>query len=171
VHDPHDPVPTRGSPALGLPGGPVDHADRTGGARPDVCSFTGAPLDEPLELAGPVVATIHAQTDAADADICVVLLDVAPDGRALNVADGYLRGRWRNGPGTTPLAPNAPSRFDVHCWNVAHRIEAGHRLRVDVSASSFPRYDVNPGTAARMALHTGGPHPSRISLTVRGSVL
>lgn len=184
VHDPRDPVPTRGGPALGLPGGPVDQSDRTGGARPDVCSFTGAPLTEPLELAGPVVAAICAHSDADDADICVVLLDVAPGGRARNIADGYLRGRWRNGPHTTPLRPNQPARFDVHCWNVAHRIEAGHRLRVDVSASSFPRYDVNPGTgavpgsdgpddlrSARMGLHTGGPHPSRITLTVRSTVL
>jgi putative CocE/NonD family hydrolase len=183
VHDPRDPVPTRGGPALGLPAGPVDHRDRSGGARPDVCSFTGPPLDEPLELAGPVTAEVHLASDADDADVCVVLLDVSPDGRALCVADGYTRGRWRNGPGTAPLRRDEVSVFPVHCWNAAYRVEAGHRLRVDVCSSNFPPYDVNPGTGAppgtdrdddlrcaRQSLHTGSAHPSAVHLTVRPAV-
>lgn len=182
VHDPRNPVPTRGGPTLGLPGGPVDQADRTAGARPDVCSFTGAPLDEPLELAGPVVATLFAASDAADCDVSVTLLDVHPDGRALSIATGHLRASLRNGPGTPPLRPGKPTEFRVHCWDIGYRVEAGHRLRVDVCSSNFPRFDVNPGTgappgtdrredlrSARQSLHTGGAHPSRIAVTVAPS--
>jgi uncharacterized protein len=182
VHDPHDPVPTRGGPALGLPGGPMDQTDLSGGARDDVRSFTGAPLDEPLELCGPVVAWIHLATDAADTDVCVKLLDVTPDGSARNIADGYVRGRHRFGPGTPPVRPGAVETYPVHCWSIAYRVEAGHRLRVDVCSSSFPRYDVNPGVPAvpgtqraeamrpaRQTLHTGPAHPSAITVTVRGA--
>jgi putative CocE/NonD family hydrolase len=182
VHDPHAPVPTRGGPALGLPAGPMDQDGLTGGARPDVCSFTGPALDGPLELAGPVVATIWLATDAADTDVCVRLLDVDPAGRAVNITDGYVRGRHRFGPGTPPLRPGAVERFPVHCWNIAYRAEAGHRLRFDVCSSSFPRYDVNAGTgatpgtdrredlrAARQTLCTGQATPSHIILAVRGA--
>ena len=158
----------------------MDQAGLTGGARPDVCSFTSAPLAEPLELAGPVVATLWLATDAADTDVCVRLLDVDPSGRAVNITDGYVRGRHRFGPGTPPLRPGAVERFPVHCWNIAYRVEAGHRLRVDVCSSSFPRYDVNAGTgatpgtdgwddlrAARQTLCTGRATPSHVALTVR----
>jgi putative CocE/NonD family hydrolase len=180
VHDPQSPVPTRGGPALGLPAGPMSQEGLTGGARPDVCSFTGPPLLEPLELAGPVVAAVWLATDAADTDVCVRLLDVDPSGRALNITDGYVRGRHRFGPGTPPLRPGAVEQFPVHCWNIAYRVEAGHRLRVDVCSSSFPRYDVNAGTgatpgtdrredmrAAQQTLCTGQATPSHIALTVR----
>jgi len=165
-HDAGDPVPTRGGPALGLPAGPMRQGDLTAGARPDVCSFTSAPLAGPLEICGAVVASISMQTDAADADVCVKLLDVAPGGAARNVADGYVRGRFRFGPGTPAVRPGAVETYPVHCWSVAYRVEAGHRLRVDVCSSSFPRYDVN--AAARQRLHTGPAHPSSISLSVRG---
>jgi len=165
AHDPDDPVPTRGGPALGMPAGPVPQDGLSGGARPDVCSFTGAALDEPLELCGPVVASISLATDAHDTDLCVKLLDVAPDGRARNIADGYVRGRFRFGPGTPPLRPGAVETFPVHCWSIAYRVEAGHRLRVDVCSSSYPRYDVPP--AARQRLHTGPGRPSTLSITVR----
>lgn len=164
-HDPNEPVPARGGPALGLPAGPMDQRDLTAGGRPDVCSFTAEPLGEPLELCGPVVASISLATDAIDTDVCVKLLDVAPDGAARNVADGYVRGAHRFGPGTPPVRPGAVETYPVHCWSIAYRVEAGHRLRVDVCSSSFPRYDVPP--AARQALHTGDRHPSSISLTVR----
>jgi putative CocE/NonD family hydrolase len=180
VHDPHEPVPTRGGPALGLPAGPMHQDGLTGGARPDVCSFTGPALAEPLELAGPVVATVWLATDAADTDVCVRLLDVDPSGRAVNITDGYVRGRHRFGPETPPLRPGVLERFPVHCWNIAYRVEAGHRLRVDVCSSSFPRYDVNAGTgatpgtdrrqdmrAARQTLCTGAATPSHVALTVR----
>jgi putative CocE/NonD family hydrolase len=180
VHDPSDPVPTRGGPALGLPAGPMDQDGISGGARPDVCSFTGPPLGEPLELAGPVVATIWLATDAADTDVCVRLLDVDAAGRAVNITDGYVRGRHRFGPGTPRLRRGAVERFPVHCWNIAYRVEAGHRLRVDVCSSSFPRYDVNAGTgatpgtdrredlrAARQTLCTGPATPSLVVVTVR----
>ncbi len=164
AHDADNPVPTRGGPALGLPAGPVRHDDLSAGARPDVCSFTSAPLDAPLELCGPVVASISLQTDAADTDVCVKLLDVAPDG-ARNIADGYVRGRFRFGPATPPVRAGAVETYPVHCWSIAYRVEAGHRLRVDVCSSSFPRYDVAP--SARQRLHTGPAHPSSITLSVR----
>jgi uncharacterized protein len=166
MHDAGDPVPTRGGPALGLPAGPMQQGDLTAGARPDVCSFTSAPLREPLEICGPVVASISLRSDAPGADVCVKLLDVEPGGAARNIVDGYVRGRFRFGPGTPPPRPGAVETYPVHCWSIAYRVEAGHRLRVDVCSSSFPRHDVS--ASARQALHTGAAHPSSISVSVRG---
>lgn len=165
VHDDDNPVPTRGGPALGLPAGPMRQDDLTAGARPDVCSFTSAPLAEPLEICGAVVASISLQTNAPDADVCVKLLDMDPDGAARNIVDGYVRGRHRFGPDTRPVRPGAVETYPVHCWSIAYRVAAGHRLRVDVCSSSFPRYDVNP--AARNRLHTGHAHASSIAIGVR----
>jgi predicted acyl esterase len=64
------------------------------------------------------------------------------------------------------VRPGAVETYPVHCWSIAYRVEAGHRLRVDVCSSSYPRYDLGP--SARRALHTGGTHPSSISVSVRG---
>lgn len=177
VYDPRDPLPTMGGASLGLPPGSIEQARWSSEHRPDVVSFTGAVFAEPLDLAGPVVAEIHLASDARDTDVVVKLLDVFPDGRIYNIADGIVRGRFRNGREEL-LVPGEPAVFAVHCWDIAYRIDAGHRLRVDVTSSSFPKYEPNANTGnplgsdtdadlrvAHQTVLTGPSHPSRIRLT------
>ena len=139
-HDPADPVPTTGGaivcdPALGVPG-PADR--RAVEARPDVVSYTTPPLAADLELMGPVRATLHTRSTQPAGDWCVALVDVAPDGPALGICDGVVRGRG--------------DRHELLVGSTAIRIAAGHRLRVDVSCSNFPRIDVHPAAARHHVL-------------------
>jgi predicted acyl esterase len=141
AHDPGDPVPTLGGaivcdPALGVPG-PADRSVLD--ARPDVLSYTSAPLRRDVELMGPVRADLHATTTAAETDWCVALSDVGPDGRALSIADGVLR-TYDDRPG-------------VALGHTAIVIPAGHRLRVQVASSNFPRVDAHPEPARQRIAH------------------
>jgi putative CocE/NonD family hydrolase len=135
AHAPSDPVPTRGGaivcdPALGAPG-PHDRAGLS--ARRDVLTTTTAPLAAPLTLMGPVRAELNAATSAPETDWCVALNEVLPDGRALGICDGVLRG--------------CDDRPVVALGHTAITIPAGHRLQVQVSSSNFPRVDVHPEPA------------------------
>jgi putative CocE/NonD family hydrolase len=177
--DPDDPVPTWGG-ALLMAGkylrGPVDQA-RTE-ARPDVLLFTSEPLPDPLQLIGRLrlVAWVAAQTP--DTDVVARLCDVHPNGRSYNVADGILRLRFRQGlDRESLLVPGEVYRVEVDLWSTAHVFLAGHRLRLQVCASDFPRYDRNPGTGQTSAdvdrvlpqrnlLFHDPEHPSHLVLPV-----
>ncbi|HET7468800.1 MAG TPA: CocE/NonD family hydrolase [Gemmatimonadales bacterium] len=118
-------------------------------ARADVLVFTSAPLSRPLEVTGPMSATLWAASDARDADWNVMLLDVAPDGTARRVQDGVARARFRRGfDRTVPLSPGRPERYTVDLWFTSRVFPPGHRIRVTVSSALFPKYDRN--------LNTGG---------------
>ncbi len=148
TYDPHRPVPTRGGNTVGLPWGSYDQRPVTGEARDDVLSFTGEPLTEPLEVTGPVQATLYAASSAPDTDFTVKLLDVRPDGRMLNVCAGIIRARYRS-PGhehPEPLRPGRAYHFDVDLLAMSYLFRPGHRLRVDISSSSFPQFDRNANT-------------------------
>ena len=181
--DPRDPVPTRGGATLLPTGegagmcGSVDQ--RPLDARTDVLRFVGDPLDAPLTVLGPVRLTLHAATSAADTDWTAKLVDVHPDGTALNIADGILRARHRDPAHPALLPPDVPHELVVELGAVGHRFRPGHRVRLDVSSSNFPRFDRNPGTGAPAAsvaetdyvtaqqqvLHDAA-HPSRLTLPV-----
>ncbi|MBA3652811.1 MAG: CocE/NonD family hydrolase, partial [Actinobacteria bacterium] len=165
-YDPHNPVPTRGGRTLGpyLPmAGPVDQHDVE--ARGDVLVYTSAPLTKPLTVIGQVEATIRFSTTGRSADVTVKLVDVHPDGRALNVVDSVRR---------LPFTPGRPKNVDVAVGATAMCFLAGHRIRVEVSSSNFPRLDRNPSTGehwgdatvlqgARQTVHLGS---SRVTLPV-----
>lgn len=149
VHDPDDPCPTAGGTTLLPPQytpGPVDQ--RALLERRDVLQYTSAPLAMPLEVTGPVRAVLYVSTSGRDGDFVVKLCDVAPDGRCLNVCDGVLRLSFRDGRTHQPVEPGACVRIEVDLWSTAMLFKAGHRLRVLVTSSDFPRYDRNPGTGA-----------------------
>ncbi len=179
VFDPADPVPTRGGGGLGLPPGPCDQTGLTGGARDDVLSFTTEPLRAPMAITGSVVAGLAVVSDAPDTDVTVKLVDVHPDGRAWSITDGILRGRYRHGPDPVLLAPGEVEPFRVHAGCVGYLVDEGHRLRVDVSSSNFPKYDRNPNTGAPEGTDTAGElrvarnrlvsspeHPSYVEVTL-----
>jgi putative CocE/NonD family hydrolase len=131
--DPDHPVPTHGGPILmpaGYLRGPLEQSFRE--AHRDVLLFTSAPLASPLLVLGRVTLEAWVATATPESDLVARLCDVHPDGRSYNVVDGILRVR--------------SGRAVVDLWSTAHRFAAGHRLRLQVCASDFPRYDRCPGT-------------------------
>lgn len=156
-HDPADPVPTHGGALLvsdRYPAGPLDQARVEG--RPDVLVYTSAPVTRDLAVIGRVRATIAVTSTAEVADWVVRLCDVGPDGVSRNLTDGILRARVR---------PGRVGECEVDLWSTAHVFRAGHRVRVQVASSSFPRWDL--GTpAARQTVYHDAARASRIRLPV-----
>ena len=151
-YDPENPVPSRGGPlcCTGDPNeraGPVDQSDVE--VRDDVLVYTTAPLTQPLRIAGPLKAHLRIASSALDTDVVCRLTHVWPDGRATNIQEGALRARYRLGiDRPTRLTPNEPTDVVVDMRAIAYTVPAGHRLRLDVTSSSFPRLERN--------LNTGG---------------
>lgn len=134
VHDPWRPSPTFGGP-FGAPAGPLDRAAVE--ARPDVLTFTTAPLRAPLALAGDIAASLCISSDAPDFDLACVLSRVTNDGHSYEIASGYRRVTApTNEPITVPLRAT--------CITLA----PGEALRLSIAGASFPAYPVNPGTGA-----------------------
>ena len=149
THDPTDPVPTRGGPLCcgdwSPDPGPVDQ--RPVEERPDVCTYTTAPLSEPLELVGSVALRLTAATTAPDTDFTGKLVHVTDGGSAYNLAEGIRRVRYRHGRDRpVPIEPGEPFRVEIDLWASHHRIPAGDRLRLEVASSNHPRFDPHPGT-------------------------
>jgi putative CocE/NonD family hydrolase len=125
-------------------------------ARPDVLSYSSAPLTEPLRLAGTPLVHLVAATSGTDSDWVVKLIDVYPPqypqkpemgGYELAIAMDVMRGRYRTDPANpAPLTPNAPLTYEFSLPQVDYVVEPGHRLMVQVQSSWFPLYDRNPQT-------------------------
>ena len=176
VYDPDDPVPTRGGNTLILAMGVQDQ--RPLEARPDVLVYTSAVLTEALEVTGPLVVTLHAASSAPDTDFTAKLVDVRPDGYAQNLADGIVRARYRESrTAPTLLTPGEVTKFTIDLWATSHVFLPGHRIRVEISSSNFPRFDRNLNTgedqatgtrwqAARQTVFHDGRYPSHILLPV-----
>ncbi len=148
VYDPADPVPTLGGGTLSLPGGAFDQ--RPIESRSDVLVYTSEPLDQAMTVIGPVTCVLHGASSAPDTDWVVRLTDVHPDGTSRLLCDGILRARYRaSTTNPTWLTPDDVYEFTVDLWATANTFQAGHRVRVAVTSSSFPRFDRN--------LNTGGP--------------
>jgi putative CocE/NonD family hydrolase len=169
-YDPRDPVPTRGGAMLGWRAGIALQNDVE--ERRDVLVYTGEPLAEDLEVTGPISAVLYVTTDAASTDFTVKLVDVHADGKAYNVSDGILR---RDYP--QPARSAAPTEIAVEVSPTAMLFRRGHRMRVEISSSNYPRFDRNPNTggdiatektpiAATQSVFHGPAAPSRIILPV-----
>jgi len=117
--------------------------------RKDMLAYTTAALSNDTEITGPMTATLWAVTDAKDTDWNVMILHVYPDGRVERIQDGVMRARFRDGFDKPSLVePGKAYRYDIDLWFTSRVIPAGHRLRVTVASSGFPKYDRN--------LNTGG---------------
>lgn len=154
LYDPADPVPTHGG-ALLMPGiyppGPWDQAKIE--QRPDVLCYTTAPLNHDMTVIGPVSLTLYAATTAVDTDFVARLVDVAPDGRAFNLTDGVVRARYRAADWDNPLKTQprpVPAgqvvKYRIDLWATANTFRAGHRIRLQITSSNFPRWDRNLNT-------------------------
>src|SRR5690606_20531407 len=145
VHDPADPIPSRGGRVLHrgrLTPGPLA-LSRTA-TRSDVLLYLGDVLAEDLDVIGEVRLRLTFATDAADADLMARLVNHLPDGRLLPVCEGVVRLSHRDGPGT-PVPRGEPIRLDVGLGHTAQRFRAGHRVGLMLSSSNFPHYDRNQG--------------------------
>ncbi len=176
VYDPNDPTPTLRGNTLMIPHGVADQ--RTAEARQDVLVYTSEPLERDLELTGPLKVQLFAASSAVDTDFTAKLVDVRPDGYAQNLQDGIVRARYRTSARRpTFIVPGQVYEYCIDLWATSHVLKAGHRLRVDISSSNFPRFDRNPNTGAPLGeddrlesaqqtiLHTAA-HPSHITLPI-----
>jgi hypothetical protein len=163
--DPRHPVPTiGGGVSARLDDGAFDQRERPDmpgstppyrplAARPDVLVFETEPLAEDLVVAGPVTVRLFAATTGRDTDLTAKLIDVYPpsadfpEGFAMNLTDGIRRARYRGGRRVgSLLTPGRIYAIDIAPYDTANLFRKGHRLRLDISSSNFPRFDVNPNT-------------------------
>lgn len=143
--DPVNPCPTIGGANLTIDRGPMDQ--RKIEDRGDVLVFTSDVLDKPVEVTGRVLAKIFISSSAVDTDLSVRLCDVYPDGRSMLIAEGMQRLRHRKSTAQPqPLTPGQIEEVTVDCWSTSQIFNTGHRVRVTITSSNYPRFDVNPGT-------------------------
>jgi predicted acyl esterase len=153
-------------------------------ARPDVLVWQTAPLACDVEITGPVTVTLWLSSSAPDTDVTAKLIDVYPpsadypQGFAMNLTDSILRLRYREGGAPAPaLEPGRAYECRFPLYPTSNRFLAGHRIRLDVSSSNYPRFDVNPNTGAPLwsdgratvavnAVHHTAGRPSRVTLPV-----
>lgn len=146
VYDPDDPVPTLGGCNLMIsPAGPRDQTQAE--EREDVLVFTSDALTHDLEVTGPVKVVLYAASTATDTDWTAKLVDVHPDGRPYNLSDGIIRARYRESSDQpTLIEPGKTYRYEIDLWVTSNVFLPGHKIRVEISSSNFPRFDRNPNT-------------------------
>lgn len=157
VYDPLNPVPTAGGPVCcnpkKFPWGPMDQ--RTVEKRPDVLVYTSPPLKRDLEVIGPVRVVLYTSTSARDTDFTAKLVDVFPGGEARNLTDGILRLRYRHSLEEPELAtPGQVYGITIDAGVTGNVFLKGHRIRLEVSSSNFPRFDRNSNTGGTIAAET-----------------
>jgi uncharacterized protein len=174
--DPRHPVPTIGGSFSGTadlsPSGAFDQREGSKffgstppyaplSTRPDVKVFRTRPLARDVEVVGPIVVTLFAASSAPDTDFTAKLVDVYPpsadypSGYEMNVTDGIVRARYRSSAERAePLTAGQVYEFTVEPFPTANVFKKGHRIRLDVSSSNFPRFDVNPNTGEPLGAHT-----------------
>lgn len=155
-----------------VPDGPAHQQERPGligcrppylplSMRPDVLVFQSEPLAEPVEVTGPITATLYVASSAPDTDFTAKLIDVYPpsadypEGYHLYLSDGIIRCRYRDGfTQEALLEPGQIYAVTITLPPTSNRFAAGHRIRVDISSSNFPRFDLNPNTGEPIGRHT-----------------
>ena len=149
-YDPNNPVITRGGALLlspEYPPGPFDQQPTE--SREDVLVYTSGELKEDLEVTGPIKVHLWAVSSAPDTDFVARLVDVHDDGYAQNLTDGIIRARYRHFErGETPslIEPGKAYEYEIDLWATSNVFKAGHRIRLEVTSSNFPRWDRNPNT-------------------------
>jgi putative CocE/NonD family hydrolase len=180
-YDPKSPVPSYGGNVCctgnAVQGGAFDQ--RKMEARPDILVYTSEPLKEGVEVSGPISVTLYASSDAKDTDFTVKFLDVYPDGRAYNLDETIQRARYRDGydKPTVMMEAGKVYRVALQPMTTSNYFEAGHRIRIEVSSSNFPRFDRNlntggrnydeaEGVVAHNQIHHSRQYASTLTLTV-----
>ena len=177
IYDPANPVPTRGGPVPAHESaGPVDQ--RPTESRDDVLVYTTPVLARDTEVTGPITLDLYVSSSAVDTDFTGKLIDVWPNGSAENLIDGILRARYRHSMEKAELMnPGRNHKITINLWSTSNVFLAGHRLRVEISSSNFPRFDRNlntgedPETGKRMVkaanvIYHDREHPSALILPI-----
>ena len=157
VYDPDDAAPTIGGPLCcgALPTGIGPEDQRPAEARSDVLVYTTPSFAKDTEVTGPVSLDLYVSSSAVDTDFTGMLVDVWPSGLAQNLTSGILRLRYRNSQEKPELAnPSETYRVTVDLWATSNMFLAGHKLRLEVSSSNFPRFDRNLNTGEEQARAT-----------------
>lgn len=180
TYDPTIPVPSLGG-GVCCNGGAVEPGvfDQRGiEARQDVLVYTSEPLDDPIEITGTIGVTLYVGSDAKDTDFSVKLIDVHPDGTAFNIDETIQRARFREGYDKQVfMEPGKVYELEVTPMSTSALIDKGHRIRVEVSSSSFPRFARNlntggnnwedeEGVVAHNIVYHSSEHPSQIRLPI-----
>jgi putative CocE/NonD family hydrolase len=180
-YDPMNPVPSLGGNVCctgnAITAGSFDQ--RRNEERPDVLVYTTEPLKEGIEVSGPIEVTLYVSSEAKDTDFTVKLIDVYPDGRAYNLDETIQRMRYRDGYDKPEVRMQAGKVYKVTLGplNTSNYFDAGHRIRIEISSSNFPRFDRNlntggrnwdesKGVVARNAVHHSRQYPSEVKITV-----
>ena len=155
TYDGNNPVPTvGGNNIVGASAGPEDQTKVE--QREDVLVYSTPPLEQAVEVTGPVKLVLWAASTARDTDFTGKLVDVHPDGKAYNLCEGILRARYRKGLDKPALLkPRKPQRFEIDLWVTSNLFQRGHRIRLEVSSSNFPRFDRNPNSGKPFGTDTG----------------
>jgi len=180
TYDPANPTPTRGGGLCcdndHLPSGAFDQ--RTNEERQDVLVYTTPEFASDFEVTGPIAAELYVSSSAVDTDFTAKLVDVWPNGFAQNLTDGILRARYRNSHAhPEPMKSGEIYKIRVDMWNTSNVFLAGHRLRLEISSSNFPRFDRNLNTGepagsssqfvkAENVVYHDTQHPSALILPV-----
>jgi putative CocE/NonD family hydrolase len=147
--------------------------------RPDILVYTSEPFTEGTEVSGPIVPTLYVSSDVKDTDFTVKVIDVDPDGRAYNLDESIQRMRYREGYDRPPvwMEPARVYKVTFQPLTTSNYFAPGHRLRIEVSSSNFPRFDRNlntggrnydetQGVVAHNVVHHSRQYPSAIRITV-----
>ncbi len=180
-YDPINPVPSYGGNVCctgnAIQAGAFDQ--RKMEERNDVLVYSTEPLKEGIELSGPITVTLYVSSDVKDTDFTVKLLDVYPDGRAYNLDETIQRMRYRNGYDQPPawIESGKVYKFSFQAMTTSNYFDVGHRIRIEISSSNFPRFDRNlntggrnydetKGIVAHNVVHHSKQHPSSVTITV-----
>ena len=180
-YDPMNPVPSYGGNVCctgnAINAGSYDQ--RQNESRPDVLVYSTEPLKEGVEVSGPIEVTLYVSSDAKDTDFTVKLIDVYPDGKAYNLDETIQRMRYREGYEKPNVWMQAGKVYKVTLspLTTSNYFAAGHRIRIEISSSNFPRFDRNlntgghnydesKGVVARNAVHHSKQYPSTMKITV-----
>ena len=179
TYDPANPVPTAGGNTCcsSVPAGPFDQ--RKVEDRGDVLIYTTPVLTEAVEVTGPLQMKLYAATSAKDTDWTVKLVDVHPDGYAQNIQDGIIRARYNGtiGKSAKLLEPGKVYEYTIDMWATSNVFLPGHKIRLEVSSSNFPRFDRNlntgedPASGTRMeraqqTIYHSAQYPSHLILPI-----
>ncbi len=175
-YDPTDPVPFLMAPGWQQLGGPDDYSSVE--KRNDVLVYSTDPIEKEIILAGPIEVILYAASSARDTDFTAKLLDARPDGYVLRLNDGVVRAGFRNSL-ARPIAiiPNRIYEYRINCWATSYLFRKGHRIRVEISSSAFPKFEPNLNTGerigsakraivARQRIYHDAEHPSHVKLPV-----
>jgi putative CocE/NonD family hydrolase len=183
TYDPLNPVITKGGAIMMLPDFPSGAMDqREIESRDDVLVYTTPVLEEDIEVTGPVKVKLWASSSALDTDFVARLVDVHPNGYAQNLTDGIIRARYRNvakGEAPSLIEPRKVYLYEIDLWATSNLFKKGHRIRLDITSSNFPRWNRNPNTGrnlgedqaadvviARQTIYHDAEHPSSVILPI-----